>query len=44
VPLEAVELALWNWQAGEEARATLGASPDAVDDAARERAEAALGL
>lgn len=43
-PLEAVELALWNWQAGDEARATLGASPDAVDDAARARAEAALGL
>jgi hypothetical protein len=44
VPLEAVELALWNWQAGDDGRTRLGASPDAVDEAARTRAEAALGL
>jgi hypothetical protein len=44
VPLEAVELALWNWQAGDEGRTRLGASADAVDEAARSRADAALGL
>jgi hypothetical protein len=44
VPLEAVELALWNWQAGDDGRTRLGASPDAIDEAARGRAEAALGL
>jgi hypothetical protein len=43
MPLAAVELALWNWQAGPDARATLGAS-GAADEATRVRAESALGL
>jgi hypothetical protein len=45
VPLEALDLALFNWQRGEERRATLGAGEAARGDAARrERAAAALGL
>ena len=45
VPLEALDLALFNWQRGEERRATLGAGDAAgADTARRERAAAALGL
>jgi hypothetical protein len=44
VPLEAVELALWNWQAGDEARATLGATPAAAEAIPRAPIDAALGL
>jgi hypothetical protein len=44
VPLEAVELALWNWQAGPDGRATLGASPAAAEAVDRAPIEAALGL
>jgi Alpha-glutamyl/putrescinyl thymine pyrophosphorylase clade 3 len=42
VPVEALDLALANWGAGE--RATLGVPPEAVDRHALERAHAALGL
>ncbi len=42
VPVEALELALANWQSGE--RATLGFSGDIQDDGAYERAGDALGL
>lgn len=42
VPLEALDLALFNWQRGERAR--LGASSDAGDPAAEERASSGLGL
>lgn len=42
VPIEAVELALWNWQADDAARATLGASPTAA--APSEPIASALGL
>lgn len=45
VPLEALDLALFNWQRGEERRATLAASETAhADTTARERAAAALGV
>lgn len=45
VPLEALDLALFNWQRGEERRATLGAGPAArADTSGRERAAAALGV
>jgi hypothetical protein len=44
VPLEAVELALWNWQAGDDGRATLGASPAAAEAVPRAPIEATLGL
>jgi hypothetical protein len=43
VPLAAVELALWNWQAGADGRATLGSSA-AAEEAIRARAESAFGL
>jgi hypothetical protein len=45
VPLEALDLALFNWQRGEDDRATLGAGATARADAARgERAASALGV
>jgi hypothetical protein len=44
VPLEAVELALWNWQAGAEGRATLGATPAAAEAVPPAPIEAALGV
>jgi hypothetical protein len=44
VPLEAVELALWNWQAGDDGRATLGATPAAAEAVPAGPIEAALGL
>jgi hypothetical protein len=45
VPFEALDLALYNWQRGEDARATLGAGPAARDDTSHaERAAAALGV
>jgi hypothetical protein len=45
VPLEALDLALFNWQRGEDARATLGAGAAARADTARsERAASALGV
>jgi hypothetical protein len=45
VPLEALDLALFNWQRGPEGRATLGAGAAArADTAARDRAAAALGV
>lgn len=44
VPLEALDLALFNWQRGDERRATLGAGHAArADTSGRERAAAALG-
>jgi hypothetical protein len=44
-PLEALDLALFNWQRGEERRATLGAGEAARSDTAgRDRAAAALGV
>ena len=44
-PLEALDLALFNWQRGEEHRATLGAGPAArADVAGRDRAATALGV
>ena len=42
VPIEALDLALWNWAAPE--RATLGMAPGSDDETVRERAVAALGL
>ena len=42
VPIEALDLALANWHAGE--RATLGFPRETLDDGAFERAGAALGL
>ncbi|MGH2853729.1 MAG: hypothetical protein ACRDLF_06010 [Solirubrobacteraceae bacterium] len=42
VPVEALDLALANWEAGE--RATLGVAPEALDGHALERARAALDL
>jgi hypothetical protein len=42
VPVEALDLALANWEAGE--RATLGVAPEAADPHALERARAALDL
>jgi hypothetical protein len=42
VPIEALDLALANWGAGE--RATLGIQPDALDRDALQRAREALGL
>jgi len=42
VPVEALDLALWNWAAPE--RATLGMGPGLEDEAVRERAVDALGL
>ena len=42
VPIEALDLALWNWAAPE--RATLGMGPGLEDEAVHERAVAALGL
>jgi hypothetical protein len=42
VPVEALDLALANWEAGE--RATLGVPPQALDGHALERARAALDL
>jgi hypothetical protein len=42
VPIEALDLALANWEAGE--RATMGVSPEALDRQALERAREALGL
>jgi hypothetical protein len=45
VPFEALDLALYNWQAGEDGRATLGAGPAARSDAVHaERAASALGV
>ena len=45
VPFEALDLALYNWQAADEARASLGAGSGARADAARaEAAAAALGV
>jgi hypothetical protein len=45
VPLEALDVALFNWQRGEDERATLGAGPGPrADTAGRERAAAALGV
>jgi hypothetical protein len=45
VPLEALDLALFNWQRGEDERATLAAGPGPrADSAGRERAAAALGV
>jgi hypothetical protein len=45
VPFEALDLALYNWQRGDDARATLGAGAAARDDASHaERAAAALGV
>jgi hypothetical protein len=45
VPLEALDLAMFNWQRGEDSRATLGAGPaPRADTAGRERAAAALGV
>jgi hypothetical protein len=45
VPLEALDLALFNWQRGEAERATLGAGPDPrADTAGRDGAAAALGV
>jgi hypothetical protein len=45
VPFEALDLALYNWQRGEEDRATLGAGLAArTDQSARGRIERALGL
>jgi hypothetical protein len=44
VPLEAVELALWNWQASPDARATLGATPAVAHAVDRAPIEASLGL
>jgi hypothetical protein len=45
VPFEALDLALYNWQRGEDARATLGAGGAARGDVARrKRAESALGV
>jgi hypothetical protein len=41
-PLEALDLALWNWERGTEGRATLGARRREPDPEARERALAAL--
>jgi hypothetical protein len=41
VPIEALDLALANWGAGE--RATLGFPPDTSDDAVLERARDVLG-
>jgi hypothetical protein len=44
-PIEALDLALWNWSLGPEPeRATLGFSPSTVDTHAVERARAALEL
>ena len=42
VPVEALDLALANWQAGE--RATLGVSEQTLDEAVLQRAGAALGI
>jgi hypothetical protein len=42
VPVESLDLALWNWSSAE--RATLGFPPEAADEAAGERARVALGL
>jgi hypothetical protein len=42
VPLEALDLALANWEAGE--RATLGVPPEALNGHVLERARSALGL
>ncbi len=42
VPVEALDLALWNWAA--DARASLGVPAEASDEATLERAQAALGL
>jgi hypothetical protein len=45
VPLEALDLGLYNWQRGAEGRATFGAGPAARADTARgERAASALGV
>ena len=45
VPFEALDLALYNFHSGEEARATLGAGPAARADTVRaERAASALGV
>ncbi|MDX6697722.1 MAG: hypothetical protein QOE65_1119 [Solirubrobacteraceae bacterium] len=45
VPLEALDLALFNWQRGEERRATLGAGDaPSADTTHRDRAAAALGV
>ncbi len=45
VPLDALDLALYNWQAGADARASMGAGPGARTDTARaEAAGAALGV
>jgi hypothetical protein len=45
VPLEALDLALFNWQRGPDRRATLGAGPaPRADTAGRDRAAAALGV
>jgi hypothetical protein len=44
-PIEALDLALWNWSApSDEERATLGFAPDTLDAHAVERALTALGL
>ena len=45
VPLEALDLGLYNWQRGAEDRATFGAGPSArADEARAERAASALGV
>jgi len=46
VPLEALDLALWNWArtGGGDPRGTLGAGAGVLDEDARHRARAALGL
>jgi hypothetical protein len=45
VPFEALDLALYNWQRGEESRATLGAGPAArTEQSACERVERALAV
>src|SRR4051794_19264255 len=45
VPLEALDLGLYNWQVGPENRATFGAGPSARADSTRaERAASALGV
>jgi hypothetical protein len=42
VPIESLDLALWNWSASQ--RATLGFPPEAADEGAGGRARSALGL
>jgi hypothetical protein len=44
LPLDALDLALWNWEADETKHASMGFSAGASDDDARERARGALGI